>query len=379
MKHSSQSFLSGLPEEIQETLSECDETQLDLSGELENLSERMQHDLFKYISIKFPKLKELRLTHNQLKILPNSLETLINLEFLDLGINELTILPDFIGNLTNLTLLSISSNQLATLPDSIGNLTNLTKLSCADNRLKELPFSLGDLTKLTFLDISHNELTALPSSLEKLTQVDFLLANNNQIKALPISLVALSHKTLFGLEGNQLTFPPQALAETATQYRGAYLDVKLFFRNVLSSLEEVESVRTLLSISSVSKECYTLIKNKSFRSTSELTATENKNEEPVLYPNKKAPLNAQYPNTEQPETQGFSSLPNEIKEKIFLYASDVPANKHDSFILASRELSSAKLSSKTIKHFVDKVAPKNWEESIKRSYEETKTTASYRK
>lgn len=68
--------------------------------------------------------------------------------------------------MVNLRELYVSNNRLKTLPNSIGQLKNLRLLNLSDNLLKILPSSLGQLTKLTSIDVSRNpNLKVLPKEL----------------------------------------------------------------------------------------------------------------------------------------------------------------------------------------------------------------------
>jgi len=103
----------------------------------------------------------------------------VNLNHLRIRHNKLTSLPDSIWNLTNLTDIGLWSNWLIKLPSSIWNLTNLVKLSLYNNNLKILPSSIWNLTNLNYFYVNNNQLISLPSSLTNLKKIWNLGLSNN--------------------------------------------------------------------------------------------------------------------------------------------------------------------------------------------------------
>ncbi|MBA7578673.1 hypothetical protein ES708_20538 [subsurface metagenome] len=116
-------------------------------------------------------ITKLNLGYLKLKILPDSLIKLIsNLRYLtELRIyhNKLTTLPESIGNLKSLQTLYLDHNELTTLPESIGDLISLQKLSLNSNKLMTLPGSIGKLTSLQTLELRYNPLIGKPDSSTK--------------------------------------------------------------------------------------------------------------------------------------------------------------------------------------------------------------------
>jgi len=107
-------------------------------------------------------LTELQLYGIYLDFIPDSIEILNNLTYLNVSHNKLTKLPETIGNLTNLTHLWIDNNKLTKLPDTIGNLNNLTYLNISYNNLTYLPNEIINLSKLEYIYIKGNKLTDIP-------------------------------------------------------------------------------------------------------------------------------------------------------------------------------------------------------------------------
>ena len=105
-------------------------------------------------------LKKLDL-FNRLTEIPEEIDSLNNLQILDLNANGLTFLPKEIGNLTNLQKLNLSFNKLTFLPKEIGNLINLKELSLSFNNLTYLPKEIGNLINLQYLNLVSNGLPNL--------------------------------------------------------------------------------------------------------------------------------------------------------------------------------------------------------------------------
>ncbi len=99
-------------------------------------------------------VKQLRLEHQGLAILPWSIGNLKNLRELRLQSNCLNALPETIGRLTSLQVLAVQSNHLNALPEAIGQLSSLESLSLQSNCLEALPETIGQLSLLKSL--SHS-------------------------------------------------------------------------------------------------------------------------------------------------------------------------------------------------------------------------------
>ncbi|NEO79069.1 COR domain-containing protein [Moorena sp. SIO4G3] len=155
---------------------------LDLSNLLDNLSDNSSvlEEVFE-----LKQLKQLNLSGNKIKSIPESLGNLSNLTELDLGNNQLTNLPESLGNLSNLTELYLGNNQLTNLPEFLGNLSNLTELDLSWNQLTNLPESLGNLSNLTRLYLWENQLTNLPEYLGNLSNLTELYLSGNPLVVPP--------------------------------------------------------------------------------------------------------------------------------------------------------------------------------------------------
>ncbi|KAG1751292.1 uncharacterized protein EDB91DRAFT_598835 [Suillus paluster] len=117
-----------------------------------------------------PNLSVLDASHNDitfLKFAPSSPPQVSHtLTLLDVSYAKLSSLDAFdFSQLPALQTLKLDHNELRTLPDSLGELSHLIHFSCCDNKLVSLPSTIGLLQRLETLDAHNNNLTELPVSL----------------------------------------------------------------------------------------------------------------------------------------------------------------------------------------------------------------------
>lgn len=86
--------------------------------------------------------------------------------------------------------MNVSNNELKNIPNTINSLTKLEVLDCSYNQIKGLPESFDRLINLNSLDLRGNtSLPALPSVLTKLPRLEHLFVDSRLTEALPSSLV----------------------------------------------------------------------------------------------------------------------------------------------------------------------------------------------
>jgi Leucine-rich repeat (LRR) protein len=93
----------------------------------------------------------LNLRNQELKEVPQGLDKLPQLKFLNLMKNKLTTWHPSIFALPQLEVLNIRQNKLTDLPEDIHKLTQLKRLNLAKNKIKGLPQSIGKLKNLRLL------------------------------------------------------------------------------------------------------------------------------------------------------------------------------------------------------------------------------------
>jgi Leucine-rich repeat (LRR) protein len=144
---------------LQSSAQLLDSTALSQETEYTSLSEALKNP---------DQVYRLNLRKKKLKIFPQEILTLKNLQELDLGRNKIKEIPAGIGQLTHLELFNVSKNRLDTLPPELGKLVNLKKLVLNQNTIAHLPSEIGNLKKLTVLDLWGNEIQHLPPEIAKL-------------------------------------------------------------------------------------------------------------------------------------------------------------------------------------------------------------------
>jgi Leucine-rich repeat (LRR) protein len=127
----------------------------------------------------------------QLDYLPNGLGCLPALAVLKLEGLDISELPDSLSCLSSLASLKLASmHELESLPPSINRLLNLREFILFDlPELSVLPERLGDLRALKVLELSGLPITRLPNSIEQLKQLKRLILRNlNELLTFPSTI-----------------------------------------------------------------------------------------------------------------------------------------------------------------------------------------------
>ncbi|ETK77155.1 hypothetical protein L915_16589 [Phytophthora nicotianae] len=179
-----------------------------------------------------------------------------SLESLDLRYNRLEILPDTFTNCVKLQVLLASHNILASLPESLDGLANtLTDLQLAHNQLVKGPRAVSSLLALERLDLSFNHIETLDElDFSLLPRLQVLRLSGNRLTELPMSLGGIGPSggkpppiRELTFAGNMLIeFPPAVLLLGATLQRlemqsNRFERLPLNFGAALPALEIVES------------------------------------------------------------------------------------------------------------------------------------------
>jgi hypothetical protein len=118
-----------------------------------------------HLDIKNSKIKQIIATNRRISYIPEYLNILINLEYLNLNYNKLIFIPN---NLISLKYLNISSNYLSFISKKINNLINLKYLDVSSNKITLICKQLDNLKNLTHFNICRNKLKIIPKQLGKL-------------------------------------------------------------------------------------------------------------------------------------------------------------------------------------------------------------------
>ncbi|XP_011308907.1 protein flightless-1 [Fopius arisanus] len=161
-------------------------------------------------------LQTLNLNHNplghfQLRQLPS----LMNLTTLSMRNTQRTLnnIPSSLESLTNLQELDLSENALPRVPDALYSLSNLKRLNLSDNDITEISTALELWQKLETLNLCRNRLTSLPPSICKIQTLRRLYVNDNHLdfEGIPSGIGKLSSLEIFSAAKNHLEMIPEGL------------------------------------------------------------------------------------------------------------------------------------------------------------------------
>lgn len=147
-----------------------------------------------------PNIHTLDLHKLRIKVVPESIFELTNLQFLYLGETNIRIIPSNICKLTKLQHLDLSYNRIkdfspccnlpnlqtlylcwnkiTQIPDEICNLTNLRELSLEFNSISYVSPKIGELHNLQNLSMFVNYITTLPKTMKNLNLTELYIDSN---------------------------------------------------------------------------------------------------------------------------------------------------------------------------------------------------------
>ncbi|XP_064595508.1 protein flightless-1 homolog isoform X2 [Liolophura sinensis] len=151
------------------------------------------------------------LLHAQLRQLP----ALVSLQTLHMRNTQRTLgnFPTGLDTLTNLQELDLAFNDLPRVPEPLYKLRSLKRLNLSNNEITELPLTIDSWGSLEYLNLSRNKLKALPNSLCKLVELKKLYVNSNQLdfEGIPASIGKLFELEVFSAANNNLETIPEGL------------------------------------------------------------------------------------------------------------------------------------------------------------------------
>ena len=113
---------------------------------------------------------------------------------------QVKLLPDALADLQNLEELDLGRNGIRTVPPQVASLRGLKKLSLDYNDIREVPAFVGELKNLQELSINANGGTRLPQSLAGLKGLKVFMGNNKLTLAAQKSLRARFPAAVFNFE-----------------------------------------------------------------------------------------------------------------------------------------------------------------------------------
>eukprot|EP00002_Diphylleia_rotans_P020111 TRINITY_DN3897_c0_g1_i1.p1 TRINITY_DN3897_c0_g1~~TRINITY_DN3897_c0_g1_i1.p1 ORF type:complete len:1483 (+),score=312.13 TRINITY_DN3897_c0_g1_i1:58-4506(+) len=159
------------------------------------------------------KATKISLRGKDLSHLPDGVNLLVHLRYLQLGGNQFSSIPEAICKCLSLTYLSLHENRINSIHASISNLTTLQALVLHRNSINKIPPALSCLTGLTFLGLSENQLSHIPQEIYSLSKLQALTLGQNQIGFISDSLSQLASLTLLGLSDNKITSLPSTIGK----------------------------------------------------------------------------------------------------------------------------------------------------------------------
>jgi hypothetical protein len=142
---------------------------------------------------------------NKLTCLPD-LTPLIRLHSLHLSANASLQPPAWIARMPALLNLEVAAVGLTTVPECFQHLHSLDMLNLSGNQIEVLPAWVAGLTSLETLELSRNHLTELPD-LTSLTCLEVLCLDYNNITRLSKALVSMASLEAIEIEDNPLESP----------------------------------------------------------------------------------------------------------------------------------------------------------------------------
>jgi Leucine-rich repeat (LRR) protein len=173
-------------------------------------------------------LRMLNLVATRISTIPNEIARLRRLETLDLRLAPITTVSDHIGSLDYLQTFMLHSAKLSTFPDVLLDCIALRNLVIHEipnlfrSGFGRAPRTLGRLVRLRQLELVGVGIVSLPDVFDRFPDLTFLILNYNQIKTLPPSMRALTELRELGLEGNNLSIPPEILGAKPQQILNYY-------------------------------------------------------------------------------------------------------------------------------------------------------------
>ncbi len=151
-------------------------------------------------------LKRLILRSNKIENLPN-LNTLADLQFLDLGHNALSVVNNSFSGLSKLQYLILERNFIENADFVFNGLHNLKYLYFASNKLKKISDNIGECKELIGLYVDNNKLSSLPEALKDNINLSRICLHNNEFSEFPSWLFRYKNITTLDYKTNKILNP----------------------------------------------------------------------------------------------------------------------------------------------------------------------------
>ncbi|XP_041364511.1 protein flightless-1 homolog isoform X2 [Gigantopelta aegis] len=183
------------------------------------------------------------LIHAQLRQLP----ALTALQTLQMRNTQRTLanFPTGLDTLTNLQDVDLSHNDLPRVPEALYKLISLKRLNLSNNCIQELSLMIDVWVNLETLNLSRNKLICLPMSLHKLVSLKKLYVNCNQLdfEGIPANIGKLHNLEVFSAAQNNLEMIPEGLCRCGKLKKLILINNRLVtLPNILHLLPELETL-----------------------------------------------------------------------------------------------------------------------------------------
>ena len=148
---------------------------------------------------------------NRLRVLPDSVQELGNIQFLNLSGNPFGGIPASVFQLRNLRVLTGDGIGLQEIPEEIKSLRNLIKGAFHKNNISMLPDFLIEMPKLTVLDLSENRISIVPDSIVQYENLSTLILYNNKISEISSSICKIPNLMRLNLGNNRISEIPESI------------------------------------------------------------------------------------------------------------------------------------------------------------------------
>lgn len=120
------------------------------------------------------KVYRLDLSKQKLRVVPEQVRTLRNLNALDLSGNRIKELPAWMGELQSMQEFRASRNKLTEFPAAICKWRGLKRLDLSRNGITGIPKCMGQLKQLVSLDLWDTDLADFPKEIAGMDALRFL-------------------------------------------------------------------------------------------------------------------------------------------------------------------------------------------------------------
>ncbi|MFX0071747.1 MAG: leucine-rich repeat domain-containing protein [Candidatus Hermodarchaeota archaeon] len=125
--------------------------------------------------------------------------------------SRIGIIPIQLFRLKDLKQLYLTLTDIKLIPNEIKMLKSLELLDLQDNKIDTIPDSLCELIKLKKLDLSYNNIKKIPNRINQLKELEELILTNNKIENIPTSVFSLTSLQILSLGSNEIKLIPDLI------------------------------------------------------------------------------------------------------------------------------------------------------------------------